>query len=46
MSWLGIAGGAGFVVLMLLLGVGSIAFGATSLLSLLISPGGTPVPAP
>lgn len=46
MSWLGVAGGAGFVVLMLLLLVGSIAFGATSLLSILISPGGTPTPAP
>lgn len=42
LSWLGIAGGLGFIVLMLLLLIASIAFGTTSLLGTLLAPAGTP----
>lgn len=38
LSWLGIAGGAGFVALMLLLVIASIALGTTSLLGALLTP--------
>jgi thiol:disulfide interchange protein len=42
LSWLGIAGGLGFIALMLLLVIGSIAFGTTSLLGALLAPSGAP----
>ncbi|MGQ9813746.1 MAG: hypothetical protein ACUVR3_01110 [Candidatus Roseilinea sp.] len=42
LSWLGIVSGLGFVALMLLLLIGSIAFGATGLLGALLTPAGTP----
>ena len=48
LSWLGIVGGAGFIALVLLLVVGSVAFGTTNLLTPMFpSPGSaTPTPIP
>jgi thiol:disulfide interchange protein len=46
-SWIGIVGGAGFIAVVLLLVVGSVAFGTTSLIPSLYSGGfATPTPAP
>ena len=46
-SWIGIVGGAGFIAVVLLIVVGSVAFGTTSLNPTLYSSGfATPTPAP
>ena len=48
LSWLGVAGGLGFIALMMLLIIGSIAFGTTNVLGAVLSPRGaiTPTPMP
>jgi hypothetical protein len=46
LSWIGIAGGVGFVALVLLLIVGSIAFGTTNMLTSVFAPRGIPTVVP
>jgi hypothetical protein len=46
LSWIGIAGGAGFVALVLLLILGSLAFGTTNLITSAFSARGLPTPIP
>ena len=46
LSWIGIAGGVGFVALVLLLIVGSIAFGTTNMLTTVFTPRALPTPLP
>ena len=46
LSWIGIAGGVGFVALVLLLIVGSIAFGTTTMLTSVFTPRALPTPVP
>ncbi len=46
LSWIGIAGGAGFVALVLLLIVGSLAFGTTTMLTSVFVPRTIPTPIP
>jgi thiol:disulfide interchange protein len=46
MSWIGIAGGAGFVALVLLLIIGSLAFGTTTMLTSVFTPRALPTPIP
>jgi thiol:disulfide interchange protein len=46
LSWIGIAGGAGFVALVMLLIVGSLAFGTTTMLTTVFTPRFIPTPTP
>jgi thiol:disulfide interchange protein len=46
LSWIGVAGGVGFVALVLLLIVGSIAFGTTTMLTSVFTPRVLPTPLP
>jgi len=45
-SWLGIIGGAGFIVIAMLGGIAGLAFGITTLFAPLVAPTPTPIPGP